>query len=259
MAARRLFTLDDSTFGQLGDDVLGGLGTGYTEGTSTVTSDVLGSAGRQGTTGNTSTVTGSTLGVAARFGSGGNSHLLVSTATGVEGSNGAATGSVTVSSQVAGAITVTGSGSNATTLSGTAQATPDISGSGTTTVAHTSTVIGQIATTGSAVGSHTTTGTATGSPDIPPTPEPPKPFTRSGGWRRYQPQQPPPPDVPTILFGNARHTSTVTHQAAGVRGQTGTAGNRHAVTRSVTGERWPTDQMIQRWRDNADLILLEVF
>lgn len=239
MTAKRLFTLADQNHGQLGDDVLGGLGTGYTEGSQQLSSFVVGQVGYVGT--------------------GVGSHTLASSVTGVEGNNGAAAGSNTITSEATGTITVTGFGTGNHLVAGSVTGEIAVTGTATHNTNQFGAVAGSVNVTGTATGRHTTTSTATGTPDTPTPPAPPVPFTRSGGWRRYVPQQPQPPDVPTIRFGSARHTSQVTHRAAGFIGRAGTTSQSHIVNVGVVGERWPTDQLLARWRDDADLLLLEVF
>lgn len=226
-----LFTLGSETLGIIGTNALGGPGTGFTDGTSTTTGSAAGAQGFTGTVTGTSTTAGTVTGTFGAVGQVTGTSTTTGSATGTEGN----TGSVTGSSATSG--TATGSKATQGTVTGSAATVGAVNGS----PALSGTVSGSAASTGSVTGS--------GSQPQPPAPEP------SGGigGGGYLPQitpariRPRPTEHSGRVRGHARTGGAVVGRCGYVGGTTGTTPNHG----HVSGDRWPTDDLLRMWRRQA--------
>lgn len=245
MAAIGLFTLNTS---ELNEGILGGLGTGFAQGSSTNTGTASGAAGLVGSASGSSESAG--------------------TANGAVGFAGSASGSSTSTGTATGAAQLTGQASGATSTAGAATGAPSVSGSASGVSVSLGDTSGTPALTGQASGASESTGSATGSPDVPPTPPtPPAPTPEDivGGGPRFfipRPPQPPRPQLQSIhREGTAHGYLRARGRATGITGQVGTARGSAICTGLCAGVRWPTDEIVARWARQAieqELLTLEL-
>lgn len=221
-----LFTLGDAVLGVIGSNVLGGPSTGFVEATSTTTGSATGTFGATGSATGTTTSSGS--------------------ATGTEGNIGTITGTSTTTGTVTGIKATQGTVTGSVTAVGAASGSPDLTG----------TASGSVASTGSVTGTQ-------------PTPEPPTPTPAvTGGGRRHyygvtnpvRSPQPRPVAAPA-RSGRARGANVTRSSLQGRCGYVGTTTGTTPTHGHISGDRWPTDDLLRTWRRQAmeaDLLALDL-
>jgi len=229
-----LFTLDSASLGQLDNDVLGGLGTGFVIGQSTSTGQVVGVQGFTGSATGASVTTGSALGAVGFAGSVIDSSVSTGSVVGVEGNTGSVAG-VTVST-------------------GTAAGTPALAGNINGESVGQGAGAGSPALVGNVVGVSVSTGSASGSPDGPPPPPPPEPEVVTGHLPffqylpRPQPIRPRPQEPqPTRHTGGAKGNTQTFATVVGALGYTGKVSGSQTVSGQFAGVRYPSDELVARW------------
>jgi len=245
MAAIGLFTLNTS---KLNEGILGGLGTGFAEGSTASTGAASGVAGFAGS------ATGSTQSTGAAAGS--------------PDLSGSGTGSTNSAGQVSGSVGFAGSATGASVSNGSATGSPQLSGVLLGDTQSSSTATGFPDLAGIVVGVTSSTGQATGSPDVPPTPPvpltpEPEPVTGHSPRVFYpvRPARPKRPPQPRTATGSVRGDSVTTYKVRGSQGLSGLVVSVSVSQGNCTGIRWPDGAEIQRRicrKQDNDLILLEL-
>lgn len=237
MAAVGLFTLDTS---KLNEGIIGGLGTGYVDGVSTVTGSVSGVVGFNGTVSGSNTTTGLVTGSVNFVGN-------------VSGNN-------LSSGLVSGFPLLFGVVSNTTELTGQGVGSPNLIGNivGNSTVVNV--VNGSPTLFGHVDGVSFSAGSAQGSPDIPPeppTPPTPQPVPDAIGGSAYSPYklvhwQPPKKPTPLAIaikvVGSAQGFSITNGIVIGSLARSGNVFSSVISAGEVAGVKYPTDELVARWK-----------
>ena len=235
MAAVGLFTLDTS---KLNEGIIGGLGTGYVEGVSTVTGSVSGVVGFNGTVIGSSTTTSLVTG----------SVNFVGSVSGNNLSSGLASGFPLLFGVV----------SNTNELTGEINGSPNLIGNivGVSTVVNV--VNGSPTLSGHVDGVSFSSGSAQGSPDVPPeppTPPTPQPVPDAIGGSAYSPYklvhwQPPkkPTPIAVKVNGSAQGYSITNGIVVGSLTHSGNAFGSVVSFGLVAGVKYPTDELVARWK-----------
>lgn len=162
-----LFTLDSTTLGVIGTNVLGGPGTGFVIGTTSSAGTVAGVMGLSGSALGAQTSSGAAAGSPALSGTATGAQTSAGTVVGVEGARGVVIGSAVSNGSAQGFPALLGVVVASGATAGRASGAPSLSGS--------------------ASGASVSTGSASGSVPTPPTPPAPTP-SGGGGYRYYQPK-----------------------------------------------------------------------
>lgn len=229
-----LFTLGSETLGIIGTNALGGPGTGFVDGTASTTGSVAGAQGFAGSAAGSTTSTGSVAGTFGASGQVTGTTTSSGSVTGTEGNTGTITGSSTTSGAAAGSKAAQGTVTGSVSALGAVTGTPDLTG----------TVAGSVASTGSVTGS--------GSQPQPPTPPEPEPTAGVGGGG-YIPQIRPARirPRPTAHSGRVRSHATTTGTIAGRCGYVGGTQGTTTTHGHISGDRWPTDDLLRMWHRQA--------
>ena len=239
-----LFTLDSATLGVLGEDVLGGQGTGFVIGTETSAGSVIGIRGVSGSATGSSTSAGSVTGSEGAFGSASGTQSSQGSATGSEGAAGSVTGATSSTCTVAGATGFHGSVIATSSSTGSASGSPGLSGT--------------------ANGTQTSSGSVTGTGPTPPTPPPPVEQPTGHGPRLFYPDPPRPKPIPLPMpefIGAARGRQRSQGVARGTVTLFAVIRATQATEARVIGVRWPDDFEIARRarvRRDDELLMLEL-